>query len=146
MKTAVKISVIILSVITIGLTSCKDKNKNVPTPDEKTMEDLNIPSDFDYATTTKINLHISDVENGAKYDIYSMKSESPEKIIYTDDDTLVIMDDMNKKVASGMTVNNAFDIEMAIPSYHKYLYIVRSKDGYFVRETIPVDGNDITYS
>jgi LruC domain-containing protein len=146
MKTVVKISVIILSVITIGLTSCKDKNKNVPTPDEKTMEDLNIPSDFDYATTTKINLHISDVENGAKYDIYSMKSESPEKIIYTDDDTLVIMDDMNKKVASGMTVNNAFDIEMAIPSYHKYLYIVRSKDGYFVRETIPVDGNDITYS
>ncbi len=147
MKTALKLSALFLSVLLIGFTSCKDKNKDVPEPSEKSMENLNIPSDFDYSTTTNINLHISDIENGAKYDIYSMKSQSPEEIIYTEDDTIVVMDDLNKKVASGMTVNNAFDIKIAIPSYHNYLYIVRSKDGYFVRETIPVDGNtEITYS
>ncbi len=149
MKTTIKIPVLLI-LLAIGLVSCKKNNHEpVPPQEEKKMEDLNIPADFDFATTRNILLHINDVEDGAKYDIYSLKSKTPDEIIYPEGDTEVvaIMDDLNEKVASGMTVSNMLTLKVAIPSYHKYLYIVRSKEGHFVREIIPVDDNtEITYT
>ena len=125
--------------------SCK-KNNDEPGNDTPDIENLNIPSDFDYSTTQEIKLHISDAENGAKYDIYSLKSNSPEDIIYTETDTLIVMDDMNTKLFSGMVKNGSLDLTVVMPSYHRYLYIVRSKDGVFHRESVKVTDNEMDYS
>ena len=137
----------ILTVVAIFITGCKDKKNPQPGPDTpSSIEDLNIPQDFNFETTINILLHISDIESGAKYDVYSIKSEQPEEIIYTETDTIVVMDDLNKKIASGMTVNGALTLKLAVPSYHQYLYIVRSKNGSFTRTSLQIEGNEMNYN
>ncbi len=141
-----KIAFFVAGITLLTLSACKKDNKILPKPNTSGIENLKIPNDFNFATTTQINLHITDVEDGAKYDIYSLKSEQPEKVIYSETDTVVVMDDLNQKLASGLTVNGVFNITIAVPAYHKYLYIVRSKEGLFHRTTLLITGNQMDYS
>ncbi len=130
-----------------GLTACNETPEPAPTPAESTgIESLTIPDQFNFSTTQKITVNIHDAESGAKYDIYSLKSEKPEQIIYSDDDTVVVMDDRNQKLASGMTTADGFNVTLNIPAYHKYLYIVRSKDGHFTRKDLLITGNTMDYT
>jgi len=142
-----KLITLLAFIVFFALSSCQ-KNDGNENPDNNIpdIEKLNIPADFDFSTTNTISLHITDGENGAKYDIYTLKSESPEEIIYTEEDTVVVMDDMNTKLASGMVNNGLLNLKIVTPAYHKYLYIIRSKDGNFNRESIEVTDNEINYS
>lgn len=146
MKKNIQISTLaLLSLILIFGSSCKKNNTPVtPTP-EATIEDLIIPSDFNFATTYTFKLSITDIEENVKYDIYSLSQMGVNDIIYGENDTTVVVDDLNQKVASGFVKNNAFESLISIPSYHKYLYLVRSKNGVFVGKNIEITGNDIDF-
>ncbi len=146
MKTKLKIYTVVLSLAALTFSACnKPKNPEPePTPPSG-IEALNIPPSFDYKTSQKITLNIHD-EAGAKYDIYSLKSEKPEEIIYSDNDTVVVMDDLNQKLASGLTSANGFTATFSVPTYHKYLFLVRSKDGHFTRTNLQITGNQMDYT
>ncbi len=133
--------------VLLSLAACKKTSNPEITPNEKTgIESLTIPDQFNFSTTTQITLNIHDQETGAKYDIYSLKSENPEEIIYSANDTVVVMDDLNQKLASGLVTANGFTIKLSVPAYHKYLYLVRSKDGHFSRTNLRIDGNQLDYT
>lgn len=146
MKTNYKIYGVILLLAALSFSACNKTPAPTP-PDGKTgIESLTIPANFDFSTTQKITLSIHDAEMGAKYDIYSLKSEDPEQIIYSANDTVVVMDDLNQKLASGMTTADGFTATINVPAYHKYLYVVRSKDGHFTRTNIQITGNQMDYT
>ncbi len=136
-----------LLILSLGIifTSCQKKETK---PDENIpdIEKLNIPADFDFSTTRTVDLTISDGENGATYAIYSLKSTTPEEVEYSDDDTIVVMDNMNARLASGIVKNGTLEMKITMPAYHQYLYIVRNKDGIFHRESVKVDGNTLNYT
>jgi LruC domain-containing protein len=137
---------LLLTVFGLFLFASCQKNDGGPAENIPDMEKLNIPADFDYSTTGHIELTINDGENGAKYDIYSLKSNEPEEVIYTNEDTVVVMDDMNTKLASGMVQNGSLQLSIVVPAYHHYLYIVRSKEGNFYRESMRVTGTRMSFN
>jgi LruC domain-containing protein len=147
MKTMIKTFGIFSVLALFSLAACKKTPTNNPKPVTKTgIESLTIPDDFNFTTTTQITLTIHDQQLGAKYDIYSLKSETPEEIIYSANDTVVVMDDLNQKLASGLVTTNGFTTKISVPAYHKYLYLVRSKDGHFSRVNLQISGNRMDYT
>ena len=140
----IKISLIVL-LSGIIFSSCK-KESNKPTPENADITDLIIPASFNFETTKAINLTINDFEDGARYDIYSINSITPDDIIYTGTDTTVIIDDLNQLVASGFVSNGVFNTLITIPSYHEYLFIMRGKDGVFHGENVELLSNNVTYN
>ncbi len=146
MKTMMNILSLLGVAILLGLSSCSKAPANGPNDQPKTgIEKLNIPDDFNYETTRQITLNIRD-EAGAKYAIYSLKSEKPEDVIYSANDTVVVMDDLNQKMASGMVTSNGLTVKISVPAFHKYLYIVRSKDGHFTRTNLMISGDQMDYT
>jgi len=124
---------VLFSLALLSLVGCKKTPIPNPTPTNPTgIESLTIPNQFNFATTQPISLNIHNAELGAKYDIYSLKSKNPEQIIYSANDTVVVMDDLNQKLASGLSTTEDFKVIINVPAYHKYLYVVRSKNGHLV--------------
>jgi len=126
------------------ITSCK---KDTPLPEtNKDITDLVIPATFNFATTRTVELTINDFENGARYDIYTINSTTPDDIIYTSTDTTVVIDDLNQLVASGFIQNGSFKTLLTIPSYHEYLFIMRGKDGVFFGENVQIQSDVVNYN
>ena len=138
-------STLLIAFMVIFMASCK-KNTNYTPPEETGIESLNIPSDFNFETTQTFQLSISDIDENVKYDVYSLSEKGIDEIIYQDNDTIVIVDDLNQKIASGFVKKGSFTTLVTIPSYHKYLMIVRNKNGVFVTKNIEITGNDIEYN
>ena len=143
MKSLWKLSVIATIFILIGITSC---NKKDNPEDNKDINDLNIPSSFNFNTTKTIEIEISDYESGARYDLYTIHSTTPDDVIYTSTDTTVVIDDLNKLVSSGFIGDEGkFTTVISIPSYHDYLFIMRGKNGIFHGENVEIIGNSVNY-
>jgi LruC domain-containing protein len=146
MKTKLKIYAWLTVLAVLTFTACNKPKGPEPNPETPSgIESLTIPASFNYATSQKITLKIHD-EAGAKYDIYSLKSEKPEEIEYSANDTVVVMDDLNQKLASGLTSSDGFTATFSVPTYHKYLFVVRSKEGHFTRTNLQIAGNQMDYT
>jgi LruC domain-containing protein len=143
MKLTISSIILTFVAVTLSLTSCKKNNADV---DPNDINDLVIPATFNFATTNTVELIINDFENGARYDIYTINSTSPDDIIYTSTDTTVVIDDLNQLVASGFILDGSFKTILTVPSYHKYIFIMRGKDGLFYGENVEVSSNKITYN
>lgn len=147
MKTFFKTSGVLFLLALLSLAACKKIPTPNPTPTNTTgIESITVPNQFNFATTQQITLEIQDAELGAKYDVYSLKSKDPEQIIYSANDTVVVMDDLNQKLASGLTTTEGLKVTINVPAYHKYLYLVRSKDSHFSRNYLPISGNSMDYT
>lgn len=133
-----RINVIFLvSIILIGLASCK-KFKNPLPSDEIGINNLSIPSNFDFSTTKTVNLTISDQSSGIIYDVYTIASLTENEVIIDGEDTTIVVDDMNHLIASGITVNNEFTTLLSVPSYHQNLLIIRNENGSFSSGTVAI--------
>ena len=139
-----KYILISLTLITITLLNFSCKKTSNPNPGND-INDLVIPASFNFATTNTIELTITDYENGARYDIYTINSTSPDDIIYTSTDTTVVIDDLNQLVASGFISDGSFTTILTVPSYHEYIYIMRGKSGVFYGKNVEIMSNKITY-
>ncbi len=140
---------VLLSIIVLGtviFTSCKKTTTN--DGDQKIdIETLDIPGNFDFNTTKVIELTIHDAAQNVKYDVYTIKNNVPDDIIYSDDDSTVVIDDLNNKIASGfIKTEGVFSVKLNIPAYHHYLYLMRSKDGIFKGTNVEITGNTANYT
>lgn len=117
---------VLISLIIFISTSCRKTNPLEDNTDDISIEDLIIPDNFDFSTTKTFQISISDVEENVKYDIYSIKQKGIENIIYGETDTTLVLDILNQKIASGFVKRSGYINLITIPSYHKYLYLVRS--------------------
>ena len=147
MKKRIKlIWIVALGTLIMLNTSCRKTNPTDEPMRDISIEDLVIPADFDFATTTSFELNITDIEENVKYDIYSLSEKGIDDIIYGENDTTVVVDDLNQKVASGFVKNDTYTSLITVPSYHKYLYVVRNKNGVFYGKNIEITGNNLDYS
>ena len=137
---------VLISLIIFISTSCRKTNPLEDNTDDISIEDLIIPDNFDFSTTKTFQISISDVEENVKYDIYSIKQKGIENIIYGETDTTLVLDILNQKIASGFVKRSGYINLITIPSYHKYLYLVRSKNGIFTGINIEVTESDINYN
>jgi len=137
---------VLLSLIIFISTSCRKTNPLDDTTDDVSIEDLIIPDNFDFSTTRTFQISISDVEENVKYDIYSLSEMGVEDIIYGENDTTVVIDDLNQKLTSGFVKTGSYITLITVPSYHKYLYLVRNKNGVFYGKNIEITGSDINYN
>ena len=145
MKIFTKTTPLILMISLLVLSSCK-KNTTDPNPENKDITDLIIPASFNFETTQAIKLTITDFEDGARYDIYTINSTTPDEIIYTSTDTTVVIDDLNQLVASGFIGDVEFTSVITVPYYHKYFFIMRGKNGIFHGENVEITSNNIVYN
>ena len=145
MNTYIKLTAFIILVSGLFFSSCK-KDKSNPDPANKNITDLVIPASFNFETTKAIQLTINDFEDGARYDIYTIHSTTPDDIIYTGTDTTVIIDDLNQLVASGFISDGSFKTLITVPSYHEYLFIMRGKNGIFHGENVQLTSNNVVYN
>jgi ribosomal protein S10 len=56
------------------------------------IETLIIPDDFSFSTSTTIELTINDTTRNVKYDVYTIKNNVPDDIVYTGNDTTIVID------------------------------------------------------
>lgn len=145
MKLLIKATTLTLLISMFIMSSCK-KPTNNPDPDNKEITDLIIPASFNFETTRAVQLTITDFENGARYDIYTINSTTPDDIIYTSTDTTVVIDDLNQLVASGFIGDGSFTTLITVPAYHEYLFIMRGKGGIFHGENVEITSNSIVYN
>lgn len=140
------IYLVLLSLVLVISTSCRKTNPLNETTDKVSIEDLIIPDNFDFSTTKTFKVVISDFEENVKYDIYSLNEMGIDDIIYGESDTTVVIDDLNQKLASGFIKTGTYTSLITVPSYHKYLYLVRNKNGIFYGKNIEITGSDINYN
>ncbi len=118
-----------------------------PTPDsELSIEQLNIPYNFDFSTTNEITLTISDLEDKVSYDVYSMTSSEEPEVVYVGEDTLIRIDNSNQLIASGYVGQGSWSVELSVPAHQKFLYLKRKRAGAFYGTVLEIDGQDLTYN
>jgi LruC domain-containing protein len=126
------------------IVSCNRNDDNPENNPPQDIEELQIPDNFDFNTAREIILNIEDVEKGVVYDVYTLKNNSPDSVEYSDD-TLVILDNLNNKIASALTGDNGeINLTLSIPAYHKYIYLMRNQNGKYYGTDVEVS-NIINY-
>lgn len=136
--------IFLVLLFTIVLISCRKINQDLPGPDTK-ITDLIIPDHFNYETTKEITLSITDSEEVA-YDIYSLTTITEPEVLITVEDTLILIDDSNQRLASGFTKNGSLQLKLNLPIYQQHLYIKRKKSGAFSGEVIDATASNLSYN
>lgn len=140
------VQLFLLSVLIVLGASCRKTDPADDIKKETSINDLVIPNNFDFATTNTFELSISDIGENVKYDIYSLSERGIDEIIRGENDTAVVVDDLNQKIASGFVKKGTYVTLITVPSYHKYLYLMRNKNGVFYGKNIEITGSAINYS
>lgn len=138
-------------------TNCTKELNNIdepenPTDSITTMADLVVPSDFNFETSRNVSVSFSDFKasksNEIKYNIYLYTDETTsEEITYEDEggemvtETIEVSDVHNNLVTTVISNDANFTINLTIPEYYEYLYIVRNEMGVYTSEIIPVENN-----
>lgn len=134
-----RLSFLMVMAAVLLLTACYKPKKEDPAPDpDKSITDLVIPAAFNFNTSQEIRLNITDIKSGVIYDVYTLENDAENYIEIIGEDTLVHVDDLNFRVASGITENNSLTLTFSVPTYHKILQIVRNDKGLFSRENVQV--------
>lgn len=141
----------------VFLTSCQKELKIIdnsvdPTDPEISLLDLNIPSGFDYETYKEVAVTFGDFKssssNKVKYNIYLYSDQTTEEsITYEEEDgTMVtdviqVSDVLNNLVATVITDDGNLNLDLTIPAYYEYLYVVRNELGVYSSQIVPINNN-----
>ncbi len=151
---------LLLSIIILLISSCKKEKETTPIEDThsiNTITDLRISDDFDYQTSKRVTVSFSDASrqisaNKVKYEVYLYDIEnSTETVTYLDESgkmvtaTIPVFDMQNNKIASVISDNNSFSLDLTIPSHYKKLYIVRNEMGIYSTSIIQVNQDRAVY-
>ena len=151
--------IILLIAVMFFANSCK-KDDTKPPEDvnsKSTITDLKISDDFDFETSKRISVSFSDdnkqiASNSVKYEIYLYDTEHNTKTVtYLDENGEMVTADIpvfdmhNNKIASVISSDNSFTLNLTIPSYYKELYVVRNEMGVYSSSIIQVNQDRAIY-
>jgi len=143
-----KITLLLLIVATGMLHSCLSLDEEKETPvTEQTLDELVVPSDFDWSTKNSIKFTINDATDGVIYSIYTWYDETEyfEMDTYTNEegeevvDTVYATDVLNQLVAKAVVVNGTISGYLEIPSYYTHLYIKRKEGLKYSSEFVEIN-------
>lgn len=153
-----KIIVLLVLVLFAIIFSCCRKDRITPDEgDNNNMSDLEVPADFNFETSKDIVITFNDFKrkstNKVKYNVYLYDEDyTSSAVTYTDESgqtvnaTLQISDALNNKIASFVTDQSNFSLNLKIPSYYKKLYVVKNEMGVFSSSIIAVNGGKALFS
>jgi len=148
---------LLIGIAAFFASSCnKDEEPVAETHEVNAMSDLKVDVNFNFETSKKVNVTFSDNKqftgNQVKFDVYLYsESESTQDVTYLSESgetvnaTVPIYDNLNNKVASIITSENTFDLNLTIPEYYTQLYVVRNEMGLYSSSIIDVDQNRAAY-
>lgn len=150
-----------LLIFAIGINpSCNkkigDNPKPDPNPDNKPMEDLVIPDDFDFETSQTVELQFQDnlkAGDTAKYDVYIYSEQTKTDTVphvtdegeVLDDDLVDVPDDINDLIASKISESGLFTLILSLPTYVTKLYVIKNSMGVFTSEIINVNNKKAVF-
>ena len=151
-KSLVSVSILLLVI------SC-DKEKEEPILDShvvSTMRDLKVKEDFNFETSKRVNVSFSDQRqlrgSQVKFDIYLYSpSEITKDVVYLNENgqsvhaTIPVFDKQSNKVASFITKESSFNLDLVIPNCYHQLYVVRNEMGLYSSSIIDIDKNRAVY-
>jgi len=148
-------------ILAIGLSpSCNkkidDDDPNPKPPDEKTMEELDIPENFNFETNQIVEVSFQDnlkVGDTAKYDvyIYSEEIQSDTTSYVTDegevidDDVFELPDNINDLIASRISDDGLFNLILSLPTYVTKLYVIKNSMGVYSSEIIEINNKKAVF-
>ncbi|MBI9035503.1 MAG: LruC domain-containing protein [Bacteroidales bacterium] len=122
--------IVLIVIMAFAVQSCFKPDRPTPTPTSgKSMDNLDVPYSFAYETTQDVHLLITDAQDYVKYSVYSISEAGEPEISYEDNDTVLIIDNSNQHLASGVSRNGQWFVELNLPAHQKYLYIKRFHNG-----------------
>ena len=151
--------IIIAATLFLSFSSCTKELEEVEKPIDTNNPILNleIPQDFSFETKRDVVVQFNDfkaTKSGVnKYSIYLYTDEVVyEEVTYENEggemvtEMLAITDELNNIVTTVMSETGQFEIDITIPSYYEYLYIVKNDLGYYTSEIIPIVDNKAVYA
>jgi LruC domain-containing protein len=138
------------------LASCKRDKDNTDVNQAQSMEDLIIPEGFDFKTSKTVTIKFEDFKmkpgNYVKFDIYIYDEDQlTETMTYPDElgqsitQSVPITNKLNDRVATKITNQTQFDINLQLPSYITKLYIIRNEYGLISSQIINITQNKARY-
>ena len=146
-----------LLILVIISASCKKELPKIePTDDLVNMADLVIPDDFHFETSKQVEVTFVDFKasksNEIKYSIYLYSDETTSEVITFEDEdgemvteTIQLTDVHNNLVTTVISNDENFLLNLIIPEYYNYLYIVRNEMGVYTSQIIPVENNKASF-
>ena len=120
------------------------------------MSDMKVSPDFNFQTSKQVNVTFADNRqfnnSQVKFDVYLYsESEETESVTYLSESgetvnaTIPIFDMLNNKVASIITSESTFDLDLVVPVYYTQLYVVRNEMGIYSTSIIDIDQDRAGY-
>lgn len=144
--------------LTYSFTSCKKELpiRNIDQTDPNfNVADLTVPSGFRFETAKVVTLSIggfkSSQANKVKYDIYLYNPDGAIETTTTTGDggaavteSIQVVDALSNLVASYITDQSSFDINLTIPNFYKSIYVVKNDRGVYSSMILPVNSTKLS--
>ena len=147
-----------IGLIVFVASSCdkKEEDTEPTTHSVETMSDLKLDAHFDFETSKEVRVNFSDNKqfqsNSVKFDIYLYSKEQQTKnVTYLNESgetvnaDIPILDVQNNKVASIITTESSFNLDLTIPKYYNQLYVVRNEMGLYSSSIIDINQDRAVY-
>jgi LruC domain-containing protein len=141
--------IIPLSFLFVFTLSCKKDNTTETPVEEKTMEQLIIPENFDFETTKEVTIQFQDqLKAGgmARYDVFYHSTQlHNDTITFINEDGIEVTeivpayDKTNDLIATKITETGFFNLLVNVPSYINELYVIKNELGVFTSSTIQIN-------
>lgn len=154
---------IIGSILSLFIYSCdvtreiedfKNQNPDTDTPvSDDPIDNLGIPSGFDFSTQKEVAININDSEDYIKYDVFAYSDEKQFVRVetYIDEEGQTQTDSvynsgiLDKLIFSGVVKNGKIAQTITVPKHFKKLYIRRKNNLRYTSEVVDISNGQVNY-
>lgn len=144
-----------LSLVIFFSTSCKKDNPTETPTQEKLMDELVIPENFNFETSKQVTINFQDqLKAGgmARYDVFYHSTQVfDDTITYINDEGIEVTeiipryDETNDLIARKISETGFFNLIVNVPLYITELYVIKNDFGVFTSSIIQVNGNSASF-
>ncbi|WP_372746192.1 LruC domain-containing protein [Lutibacter sp.] len=153
-----KQSILFFGIILITTISCVKDVTEISETEENTSEleinNLNIPSGFDFSTQQEVKITINDAKNYVKYSVYAYSDEkyfqgmetyqNEEGVTVTD--SIFKSDVLNKLLFTGVAYNGKLSHTISLPAYYNQVYILRNDNLKYSSSIQTISNKQVNFS
>lgn len=155
----IKFTLLTASVIFLSQISCvKDTISDVKETEVEVsqleIENLNIPTGFDFSTLQKVKVTINDIKKNVKYDVYAYSDEkyfAGNETYETEGGETVTeaiykSDVLNKLIFTGVPYNGKLSQTITLPKYYTQIYIRRNDNLKFSSSIENISNQEVNFT
>jgi len=141
--------------LTIFTSSCKKDTPTDTPAQEKEMDDLVVPENFNFETSKQVTITFQDplkAGSMARYDVFYHSTQVfDDTITYLNDEGVEVTeiipryDETNDLIARKISETGLFELIVNIPSYITELYVIKNELGVFTSSIIQVNAKSATF-